>query len=71
MDESRKLAAAQTFVQETQAFVDKGVLGVTIVDSEQVKSLVIKSLPAGNGNCFAAALILSLVFLGINISKYH
>ena len=53
MSQGNYFAAAQTFVQETQAFVDKGVPGVTIVwTAKQVKSLVIKSLPAGNGNCF-------------------
>lgn len=46
MSQGNYFAAAQTFVQETQAFVNKGVPGDTIVwTAKQVKSLVIKSLP--------------------------
>lgn len=46
MSQGNYFAAAQTFVQETQAFVNKGVPGGTIVwTAQQVKSLVIKSLP--------------------------
>lgn len=53
MSQGNYFAAAQTFVQETQAFVNKRGSGGTIVwTAKQVKSLVIKSLPAGNGNCF-------------------
>lgn len=45
MSQGNYFAAAQTFVQETQAFVDKGVIGVTIVwTAKQVKSPVIKPL---------------------------
>ena len=66
-------AAAQTFVQETQTFVDKGVPGGHYrVDSETGKITRYKVItPLEMVIAFAAALILSLVFLGINISKYQ
>ncbi len=73
MSQGNYFAAAQTFVQETQAFVNKGVPGGHYrVDSETGKITRYKVItPLEMVIAFAAALILSLVFLGINISKYQ
>ncbi|MGC3051271.1 TPM domain-containing protein, partial [Enterococcus faecalis] len=63
MSQGNYFAAAQTFDQETQAFVDKGVPGGHYrVDSETGKITRYKAItPLEMVIAFAAALIVSLV----------
>ncbi|MGH2096120.1 TPM domain-containing protein, partial [Enterococcus faecalis] len=73
MTQGNYFAAAHTFVQDTQAFVNKGVPGRHYrVESETGKITRYKVItPVEMVIAFAAALILSLVSLRINISKYQ